>query len=616
MTPSDFYYNIPANPTVQRYYRFTSSKLTPFIALYKRPMETYATDQQHRAVADDGSSRNNNGNGDNNGNGNNGNGTTQQQQQQQQPPPPPPNPQNDTTGLLTRSMVLPSHGTDPSGRWILVSVGGRTGWARRSELHPTTTSSNYHGDDDETTTCPPCPSSNNNRPTSASAQLLPGEEPPTFKLARKFRVREGWMGNHVFLCNGRIMLGSDAQLFYITNVMLIICMAVHFGIVIPHLMKYDTDDEAISYHDDDDPDAFDHSFAMWTTHPLAIWTSAFASLSTFLTLWYCATTDPGITPPVSSPHRPPPPPDSVPAGGTVPLGGPLGYRYCSTCNVHRPPRSKHCNSCNCCVSKFDHHCPWVGNCIGERNHRSFFLFLISVSILTFAVTGCCLRVLVEYYREQCVVEERGGGGEDQSHSDGDVGGAGAASNGGALLGAASDDDALWNAGGGYHHPRRSNNNVSDVVSDYYYASPPHPFQYEAAFRTVSELPVEVALCLFTVLCAWSLTSLTCFHAVIITVAQTTNERVRGVYQYGGIRNPADEGCWRNWFRLCCARVPESRLPRDFSGEVTLPATTAATTAGDRRRDMGNGAGKAVVGGPTIEVSSTLAAEETVWPGWQ
>ena len=410
MTPSDFYYNIPANPTVQRYYRFTSRKLTPFIALYKRPMETYATDQQHRAVADDGSSRNNNGNDDNNGNGNNGNGTTQQQQQQQQPPPPPPNPQNDTTGLLTRSMVLPSHGTDPSGRWILVSVGGRTGWARRSELHPTTTSSNYHGDDDETTTCPPCPSSKNNRPTSASAQLLPGEEPPTFKLARKFLVREGWMGNHVFLCNGRIMLGSDAQLFYITNVMLIICTAVHFGIVIPHLMKYDTDDEATSYHDDDDPDAFDHSFAMWTTHPLAIWTSAFASLSTFLTLWYCATTDPGIIPPVSSPHRPPPPPDSVPAGGTVPLGGPLGYRYCSTCNVHRPPRSKHCNSCNCCVSKFDHHCPWVGNCIGERNHRSFFLFLISVSILTFAVTGCCLRVLVEYYREQCVVEERGGGG--------------------------------------------------------------------------------------------------------------------------------------------------------------------------------------------------------------
>ena len=33
--------------------------------------------------------------------------------------------QSDTTGLLTRSMVLPSHGTDPSGKWILVSVGGR-----------------------------------------------------------------------------------------------------------------------------------------------------------------------------------------------------------------------------------------------------------------------------------------------------------------------------------------------------------------------------------------------------------------------------------------------------------------------------------------------------------
>jgi hypothetical protein len=219
-------------------------------------------------------------------------------------------------------------------------------------------------------------------------------------------------------------------------------------------------------------------------------------------------------------------------------------------------------------------------------------------------------VLVEYYREQCVAE---GGGGDQSGSGGNVGGGlGAAGDDDALSGATGDDDSPWDAGGGHRHPQRSING-SDVVADYYHDS--RPFQYEAAFHTVSGLPVEVALCLFAVLCAWSLTSLTCFHALIITVAQTTNERVRGVYQYGGMHNPADEGCWRNWLGLCCAGVPESRLPRDFSEEVTLPPVPA-TTAGDRRGDVPNGVAKAAAGGPSNEVLSTLAAEETVWPGWQ
>jgi hypothetical protein len=150
-------------------------------------------------------------------------------------------------------------------------------------------------------------------------------------------------------------------------------------------------------------------------------------------------------------------------------------------------------------------------------------------------------------------------------------------------------------------------------------------EYTAAFQTFSDLPIEVGLCLFTLLCAWSLTSLTCFHGLIISLAQTTNERVRGVYQYGGIHNPADLGCWKNWITLfCTSRVPISRLPKDFSALVTMPPTVvAATTAttitttttlinGEAYNDVTtNGSGI----GSTILPAEGLG-EETVWSGWQ
>ena len=91
------------------------------------------------------------------------------------------------------------------------------------------------------------------------------------------------------------------------------------------------------------------------------------------------------------------------------------------------------------------------------------------------------------------------------------------------------------------------------------------------FYTISNLPTTFFMCVFTFLCTWSLTSLTFFHAVIISVAQTTNERVRNVYKDGrrehGLENPADQGCYANWVNMFCTVVPESRIPEDFSEEV-------------------------------------------------
>lgn len=93
---------------------------------------------------------------------------------------------------------------------------------------------------------------------------------------------------------------------------------------------------------------------------------------------------------------------------------------------------------------------------------------------------------------------------------------------------------------------------------------------------------------FTLLCAWSLTSLLCFHAMIISIAQTTNERVRNVYRQKplcgpagtsmtGADNEADKGCCPNWYTAFCTPIPVSRLPPDMSAKVVCDYETASRT---------------------------------------
>lgn len=66
-------------------------------------------------------------------------------------------------------------------------------------------------------------------------------------------------------------------------------------------------------------------------------------------------------------------------------------------------------------------------------------------------------------------------------------------------------------------------------------------------------------------------------------------------------NPADRGCWRNWMEMMWRKVPDSRLPKDFSDVVDL-------------KDVS----QVVVGGGCGEVVGTtpIVLEESVWPGWQ
>eukprot|EP00928_Gymnodinium_smaydae_P074188 TRINITY_DN57252_c0_g1_i1.p1 TRINITY_DN57252_c0_g1~~TRINITY_DN57252_c0_g1_i1.p1 ORF type:complete len:344 (-),score=46.74 TRINITY_DN57252_c0_g1_i1:245-1276(-) len=79
----------------------------------------------------------------------------------------------------------------------------------------------------------------------------------------------------------------------------------------------------------------------------------------------------------------------------------LKQKFCMTCNIYRPPRSKHCSFCDNCVLRFDHHCTWLGNCVGLHNYRYFVCLIYSATIFLIE----CIAVILSELDDDASAKE-------------------------------------------------------------------------------------------------------------------------------------------------------------------------------------------------------------------
>ncbi|CAD7948083.1 unnamed protein product [Amoebophrya sp. A120] len=79
-------------------------------------------------------------------------------------------------------------------------------------------------------------------------------------------------------------------------------------------------------------------------------------------------------------------------------------KWCPTCDIFRPPRSKHCAYCDNCVLRFDHHCTWLGNCIGLFNYRFYLVLIYSTTLLLSLVLVSAAHVITQSARTKSFLE--------------------------------------------------------------------------------------------------------------------------------------------------------------------------------------------------------------------
>ncbi|KAM9470017.1 palmitoyltransferase ZDHHC9 [Clarias gariepinus] len=187
------------------------------------------------------------------------------------------------------------------------------------------------------------------------------------KVTRKW---EKLPGKNTFCCDGRVMMARQKGVFYLTLFLIIGTCSLFFAFECPYLAV--------------------HLSAAIPVFAVVLFLFVMAMLLR------TSFSDPGVLPralpeeanfiemeieaangSVPAGQRPPPRIKNVQINNQI-----VKLKYCYTCKIFRPPRASHCSICDNCVDRFDHHCPWVGNCVGKRNYRYFYLFTLSLSLLT------------------------------------------------------------------------------------------------------------------------------------------------------------------------------------------------------------------------------------------
>ncbi|XP_063287940.1 palmitoyltransferase ZDHHC9 [Pelobates fuscus] len=187
------------------------------------------------------------------------------------------------------------------------------------------------------------------------------------KVTRKW---EKLPGKNTFCCDGRVMMARQKGIFYLTLILILGTCSLFF--------------------------AFECRYLAVHLSPAIPFFAAVLFLFSMATLLRTSFSDPGVIPRaladeaafiemeieaangnVPQGQRPPPRIKNVQINNQI-----VKLKYCYTCKIFRPPRASHCSICDNCVERFDHHCPWVGNCVGKRNYRYFYLFILSLSLLT------------------------------------------------------------------------------------------------------------------------------------------------------------------------------------------------------------------------------------------
>ncbi|XP_034037640.1 palmitoyltransferase ZDHHC9 [Thalassophryne amazonica] len=189
-------------------------------------------------------------------------------------------------------------------------------------------------------------------------------------ITRKVRKWEKLPGKNTFCCDGRVMMARQKGVFYLTLFLIVGTCALFFAFECPYLAVH-----------------------LSPTVPVF---AALLFIFVMAMLLRTSFSDPGVLPRalpeeatfiemeieasngnVPAGQRPPPRIRNVQINNQI-----VKLKYCYTCKIFRPPRASHCSICDNCVDRFDHHCPWVGNCVGKRNYRYFYLFTLSLSLLT------------------------------------------------------------------------------------------------------------------------------------------------------------------------------------------------------------------------------------------